>query len=620
MSLRPIPTVKSDAPLSSTFPGEWPAALPVGLLRLRWNPDAEILWINAEAISLLGIAEKETAIGKKFFDLVDVAETPTSVLSRLGGRGGIALTGRVMKVSGRVLKALIVTVRDPVGGARHLDGALVDVSDEIAAARISESVSRGMESVPLFLGQTVGDLSRQVPCCPLDASMDEVSRLARGGCAVVTGPAGEPLGIIESGSIERALASRTTGIGRELKAHEVMEAPIVRLPADASLSEALRLFSCTGRSTLIVSGSGGSQLRALKDHDFLPALRDALWTLREEIGASASLADLRALRSRLTDVALLGLNNGQSAAAVMRGLSELSDLLVQALIDRVLDELGPAPGRFAFLVLGSEGRREIAPGSDQDNALVYDVPDGPARAASDYYARLGDRLCVELQKMGLPACPGGIMASRAAWRGDLPSWKKRLAGWVAEPNPNEVLELSIFLDFRAQAGDPALARELRAHLALLIRNSPAFLPFLARNVAERGLPGFPRTGVLREIVRDSGQSVELKAVMAPIAGCARVLAVAGGLENTNTLSRLSSLDSSRALKSADRREMEAAYEFLLSLRLSSRIRASARGLEPHDGLPLAGLTHAEEVRLRHAHEQAGLAQRLLAYEFLGAAL
>jgi len=620
LSFRPIATGKSETQPSSTFPDHWPAALPVGLLRLRWNPDAEILWMNEQAAFLLGTSEKEIAIGKKLFDLVDVAEEPTSVLSRLEIRGSVVLTGRTAFAAGRFIKALIVTVRDEVGGARHLDGAVVDVTDEVAEARMSDALRRGMQSLPLFLGQTVGDLGSPVPRCPPDASMDEVARLGKAGCVVVTGPAGEPLGIIESGSVERALTMRSTRLGRELRAHEVMESPILRLPADASASEALHLFNFAGRSTLIVSEPNGSPPHALRDRDLLPALHDALWTLREEIRTGTSLADLRALRGRLSDVALLGLNNGQTAAAVMRGLSELSDLLAQALIDRVLEELGPAPGRFALLVLGSEGRREVAPGSDQDNALVYDSPDELAGSAADYYARLGDVLCAELQNMGLPACPGGIMASSAAWRGDLTSWKKRLAGWVAEPNPNQVLDLSIFLDFRAQAGDPALARELRVHLAALIADSPAFLPFLARSVAERGLPGFPRTGVLRDIGRDSGQSVELKALMAPIAGCARVLAVAGGLENTNTLSRLSSLESSRALKSADRREMEAAYEFLLSLRLSSRIRSSELGLEPHDGLPLAGLTQAEEVRLRHAHEQAGLAQRLLAHEFLGSAL
>ncbi|WP_455382485.1 cache domain-containing protein, partial [Salinispira pacifica] len=619
LSFRPVSRTAGDVAPSAAFPDDWPATLPVGLLRTRWNPTADILWINEQAVALLGLADAGSASGTGLFDLIDAQPGHRAVIEQLDEVGNVTLTASPKGAAGRHLKLFIVAVRDAAGGARHLDAALVDISDDVAASRISDALRRGSETMPLFLGRSVGDIARPATSCDLEAGLDEVVRWSDGGSTLVTGPAGEPLGIIEPGSVERAFRTTRTDAARGLKAREVMEAPLLRLPADASLSEAVRLFGTTGGSTLLVAGAPGTVPQVVNVHDLLPAFGDGLWALRKEIGEAGSLRELRALRRRLGEVALLGLRNGRSASSVMRGLSELSDLVVQSLIDRLIGELGPAPGRFAFLVLGSEGRREMMPGSDQDNALVYDVDRDDAAGAEEYYARLANRVCAELTKMGVAMCPGGIMASNDAWRGDLAVWKSRLSGWIAEPNPAEVLGLSIFLDFRAQAGDAALAHELRHFLASLIADAPAFLPFLARDVADRTVPAFPRTGGLRDLVREGGPAVELKSVIAPIAGCARVLAVAGGLESTSTLSRLAGVDPLRALKTADRRELEAAYEFLLSLRLDLRLRSAGRDVEARDRVNLGELTQAEELLLRHAHEQAAFAQRLLAYRFLGAA-
>jgi signal-transduction protein with cAMP-binding, CBS, and nucleotidyltransferase domain len=52
---------------------------------------------------------------------------------------------------------------------------------------------------------------------------------------------------------------------------------------------------------------------------------------------------------------------------------------LKTLIGFAIDEMGPPPARFVFMVLGSEGRKEQTLKTDQDNAII--IEDLPAKAA-----------------------------------------------------------------------------------------------------------------------------------------------------------------------------------------------------------------------------------------------
>src|SRR5207247_4519765 len=75
----------------------------------------------------------------------------------------------------------------------------------------------------------------------------------------------------------------------------------------------------------------------------------------------------------------------------------LVDALTKRLIDLTVADLGAPPCSFTWLGLGSLGRREVAPSSDVDSALVWD---GGGDQHEPYMRALGSRVVSELAAGG----------------------------------------------------------------------------------------------------------------------------------------------------------------------------------------------------------------------------
>ena len=50
--------------------------------------------------------------------------------------------------------------------------------------------------------------------------------------------------------------------------------------------------------------------------------------------------------------------SGAKANNLIRYITTISDTILKKLVEITLDELGPPPARFVFMILGSEGRSE----------------------------------------------------------------------------------------------------------------------------------------------------------------------------------------------------------------------------------------------------------------------
>ncbi len=66
------------------------------------------------------------------------------------------------------------------------------------------------------------------------------------------------------------------------------------------------------------------------------------------------------------------LDRGVHAAIVNQVITTVSDTIAIKVIESVIKEMGPPPAKFAFMVLGSEGRKEQTLKTDQDNAIIYE--------------------------------------------------------------------------------------------------------------------------------------------------------------------------------------------------------------------------------------------------------
>lgn len=143
------------------------------------------------------------------------------------------------------------------------------------------------------------------------------------------------------------------------------------------------------------------------------------------------------------------------------------------------DGAGAAPCRWCLMVLGSAGRGESLLAPDQDNALIYDGDE----TMDAWFATLTKHVADTLDAAGIIYCKGGVMAKEPDWRHTPAGWRACVAHWLSRARPEDLLNVDIFFDLRAVAGDADLAVELhrkrwtppagaRAFSALSARASP----------------------------------------------------------------------------------------------------------------------------------------------------
>jgi len=191
-----------------------------------------------------------------------------------------------------------------------------------------------------------------------------------------------------------------------------------------------------------------------------------------------------------------------------------------------------------------------------------------------------------LRQGGVAYCQGNVMASNPRWTQPLAAWKQEFARWVHVPEAQAVLHSAIFFDFREVYGEPALAAELREHVAQLLAPHPGlFFRVLAQEAASRALP--------------TGSALEVKRPLAAICDLARLFSLWSGVRETNTLERLRALRAAPDPGEKTCEGLRQAHSFLLQMRL-------AREVAGEEGAASAELNPLER---RFLEEALGLIRR-----------
>ncbi len=338
--------------------------------------------------------------------------------------------------------------------------------------------------------------------------------------------------------------------------------------------------------------------------------------LAAQLQKQDSAAELADTCKRVPKLFELMLASGMRAEEVPRVLTMITDTVTRRLIKLAQDKLGPAPARFAWLAFGSQAREEQSLKTDQDNGLVY-ADDAPPEADA-YFKALAEFVCDGLDACGYVYCPGKIMATTDKWRQPLRGWLKHFSDWASLPDPEAVLQVSIFFDFRPVAGDRELAARIGRALAECGSGSgkAVFLSALARQAAGYDVPlGFFRRFVL-ESKGEHRETLEIKrAGLMPLTDLVRVRALQGGVTVPGTQDRLARLVETEKMgrKEADR--LAGAHRLLAGLRVRLHAQQARKGEEPHNHLDVRAISHAERAALKDAFLVIREAQKGLALDF-----
>lgn len=481
------------------------------------------------------------------------------------------------------------------------DASFGEFFQESLARRLRGATRRESVALAGDLATPVGKLVRRPPVVvSRETSVGAAARRMRDERVSSVLVSGEPMGIVTDADLRsRVLAE---GLGPDVPVTRVMSAPLKTFPAESPLVEAL-LYVLGERIHHLALERRGEVVGVVTHSDILRHQSKSPGYLLKTIEKSRGPEDWAGYAGEITGMVESLVWAGLEATRVGHVVASLNDALVQQILRTVEAELGPPPCPYAWIVFGSEGRREQALITDQDNALVFAED---AAGAREYFERLAARVIESLTRASFPPCAGGFMATR--WNKTLAEWDELFRSWIESPEPESLIEVQNFFDFRAIHG--ALDLSPLHRRILEGSRSAIFLAHLAR--ASLGMQ--PPIGLFRRIKEDE-DGVDLKAGgIMPTVSLARVAALEAGSGARSTIARLEAGREGGTLSEDGADTLAEGFRFLFRLRLQTQLAAMRRG-EPAsnrvrgDDLSPLDRRHLKETFLHVREMQEALAQR-----------
>ena len=333
------------------------------------------------------------------------------------------------------------------------------------------------------------------------------------------------------------------------------------------------------------------------------------------IFAQQSVKDLTRYAKQLPAVYVRMVNEDANSHMTGTAMAVIGRSFKQQLLSLAEAELGAPPVPYCFLALGSMARDEQLLVTDQDNALLLDDAYQP-KEHEGYFVKLADYVCDGLAACGYTYCSGDIMATNPQWRKTFTQWHACFSDWIDKPDPQALLNSSIFFDLDGVWGETKLAEALKTFVAQRAKSNPRFLASMARNALNRTPPlGFFKNFVMEPDGRH-GQSINLKRRgTAPLSDVIRVHALAVGSDAQNSFARLDDIIEAGILPDGKGRELSDALEYISIVRIRHQASDIEQGKTPDNTINPEHLSSFERRNLREAFHILDKAQQFLKYRY-----
>ena len=342
--------------------------------------------------------------------------------------------------------------------------------------------------------------------------------------------------------------------------------PIVSVARDDLVSTALLRMTKHNKRRVGVTDDG-EFVGLLEDIDLLSYLAGNSQLVAGRIDRASSVADLALAAQAIEPQIRMLRRQGVKIEVVCEIVSDLNRRLHAKLFSLVAPP--SIRGRGCLIVMGSEGRGEQTFRTDQDNGLILAEP-APQQDLQQFRSDVFDALA----RCGFPPCPGEVMVRNPVWSKTLAEFGDDFRRWLALSDENGAMNIAIFYDAEAAAGDADLMREAKQELIETMRGEPVRLARFARAVEAFPTP----IGLFNNLVtsKEQGNALDLKTGgIFPIVHGVRSLSLEKGLTETGTTARIARLAELGAFDAQFARELTQALHYLMTLRLDAQIAESA---------------------------------------------
>ncbi len=341
---------------------------------------------------------------------------------------------------------------------------------------------------------------------------------------------------------------------------------LISLKRDDFLLHALLIMQRNSIKHLLIE-QDNEIIGVLEQIDLLSYLSNHTRLVAVQIDRAQNKAQLKVASQNMTNMIKAFNANGIKIKYLMQWVTELN----QQVFKKLYAFIAPPAllENSCLIVMGSEGRGEQILKTDQDNAII--LRDG---FVSEDLEKITQELTETLIDFGYPACLGKIMVNNEYWCRSLKEFKDKIFKWVIEfKSP---LELAIFCDAKAVAGDVSLLDEAKQYLFERLQDNQAFFSYFAKPTLAFETP----LSLFATFIVDKYNQNKLdikKGGIFPIVHGVRSLALEHKITQMSTIERIKHLTEKGIFDKAFATDLIEAFDFMISLRLQFELEQMKQG-------------------------------------------
>ncbi|MDQ7815561.1 MAG: DUF294 nucleotidyltransferase-like domain-containing protein [Melioribacteraceae bacterium] len=506
----------------------------LGVFRATSDNKAEFTEVNSALTELFSIRKEDGVIGRSLFEFFNDNDDRSAFLDELSKNGFVK--NKIMKLqkqNGNLFTASLsaVIVKGIKNENSFIDGIIEDFTEQQRSDKEREKLISDLQSSVIILSQKIAPYIKNLPYCIYTSTVMEAAKIMtdnKSNSILVKGSNREEIGIITDHDIRTRVI--TSGKDLNMPAYAIMTAPIASIKSTSTIYDALVLFREKHIRHLIVKDSGNNVLGIIDTDDIFEVSYSNYLFFIEKIETAPDIRALAEYRDHLINLIKGMIKNNVDLRSITKMISLVADSVTKKIIKNAINELGEPPCNFTFISMGSEGREEQTLSTDQDNAIIFeDVTEDNFENIHNYFLKLGTKISDDLNSAGYTYCKGEIMARNPKWCQPITIWKKYFTTWVTTADPQDLLDLKIFFDFRYVFGDYELSSQLQKHVNRIVNSYSTFFIYLSENLIR---------AELSDSILKLKSSVDLKLVLLPIIDFARLYGLKHNLNTSNTIERL----------------------------------------------------------------------------------
>jgi signal-transduction protein with cAMP-binding, CBS, and nucleotidyltransferase domain/PAS domain-containing protein len=575
-----------------------------------------IIFSNIKFSNLIGYDSSEIML-LKFEDIFNT-DWSQVISSFTDPKKSISLETQI-NCKGNIVKDVIISV-SKISYAN--DTGYIIITKEVTQQKLiekeTEHLSQELQTSLLLMNQPIKCFVSDILKCSANTSVLEaamlMTRKKRNNLFIHSN--NETIGVINnSDMLTRVLAQN---INTEKPVIDIMTSPVVSIHDTALLYEAVLLLKNKNISHLAVKNIQGELYGVIGYEDITKMQENTVSYLIKEIEIAEDIESLHKIHTRVPVLVNALIESGDRTKNITRIITSVTDSITKRIIELAIEEQGSLPCKFAFIVVGSEGRMEQTLSTDQDNAIVFDDLEAEnVDKAYTYFQKLGTIICRNLNVVGYKLCDGGNMANNPKWTQPLSVWKEYFSGWINTSDPQSILDASIFFDFRCVYGNDSFVNDLRNHVNEAIDNKSVFFYHLAQSVVKYKPPVSIFGNIIGNSASGSQVSLDIKKIILPIIGFIRLYSIYSKLKITNSFARLNQLYSEQVISKSMYDELELSYNYLMQIRFRFQAKKILQNEIPDNIIEINKLTHIEIATLKKIFDEITNLQTKLNFDFKG---